>query len=392
VLSERTHQYARRLTPALLGIDALYRAESEDGEGLVVLNMDTAVEFPPESFANYSTARTAFEDLRKSAAELPEVDRRMYYDQLCHSTLAFIAWREHGLSFQSRLRDFLHGPAEPVSLPEIASLRSQLHAPLVRLGYPGDVASQCAAWEEHNRVEPGDVSAVLEDLLAQAWDRTEAHLIAIPAAKADGMRVATLSGAPFNARCNYPARTIELNVDPVITRPALKHLAVHEGYPGHYLQFKLRETMFRQGRATADVLLSVVNSASSSVFEGMADAGMRMIDWIENDNDRVQALLNRHRAAIGTVAAWRLHAESWPVDRVHDWLRAESLAGGEGWVANRMRFLSAPSRAVLIWSYWWGQPAVDAAWDRVAPERRGEFIAFLYGRMHSTRTAGMFDA
>jgi hypothetical protein len=35
---------------------------------------------------------------------------------------------------------------------------------------------------------------------------------------------------------------------------------------------------------------------------------------------------------------------------------------------------------------------VDAAWDHVAPERRGEFIAFLYGRMHSTRTAGMFDA
>jgi hypothetical protein len=150
--------------------------------------------------------------------------------------------------------------------------------------------------------------------------------------------------------------------------------------------------MFRQGSTTADVLLSVVNTASSSVFEGIADAGMRMIDWIEDDNDRVQALLSRHRAAIGTVAAWRLHAEGWPVDRVHDWLRAESLAGGEGWVANRMRFLSAPGRAVLIWSYWWGQLAVDAAWDRVAPERRSEFIAFLYGRMHSTRTAGMFDA
>ena len=39
MLSDRTMAYAEKVTTALLGVDAFYRAESEDEEGLVVLNM-----------------------------------------------------------------------------------------------------------------------------------------------------------------------------------------------------------------------------------------------------------------------------------------------------------------------------------------------------------------
>jgi hypothetical protein len=63
MLSDRTLAYAEKVTTALLGVDAFYRTECGDEEGLVVLNM---------------------------AAGLPETDRQRYYDQLCHSTLAFI--------------------------------------------------------------------------------------------------------------------------------------------------------------------------------------------------------------------------------------------------------------------------------------------------------------
>ena len=59
-------------------------------------------------------------------------------------------------------------------------------------------------------------------------------------------------------------------------------------------------------------------------------------------------------------------------------------------MANRMRFISAPARAVLIWSYWWGEPVVTSAWRSVAPERRPDFLRYLYGRMHSNSTVGMF--
>ncbi len=389
-LSERTLEYGKRVAQALLGLDALYRKESQDGEGLVVLNMDTAGELTADDFPSYSEAAEAFAGLREEVVGLPEVDRKLYYDQLCHSKLAFIRWRQDGLPFRTQLGDFLHVPVEPASDQKLAVLEENLRSLLTQMEYTGDLKDQCAAWEDRNRVPPDEVEGVLNALLDEAWDRTEEALIEIPAPREDGMRVSPVSDVAFNARCDYLGRTIELNIGPTLTRPGLKHLAVHEGYPGHYLQFKLRETMYRAGTAPADVLLSVVNTASSSVFEGIADAGMEMMDWIDTDDDGVLGLLNRHRAAIGTGAAWRLHALGRPEEEVTDWLRSQSLVGGEGWVANRMGFISAPSRAVLIWSYWWGEQVVAPIWRRVPPARRRDFLGFLHGRMHSNTTVGMF--
>jgi hypothetical protein len=261
------------------------------------------------------------------------------------------------------------------------------------MGYHGDLAAQAAAWEDRNRVPPDEVEEVSRELMHEAWVLTNEHVVEIPADESDGMTVAAVRDVPFNARCNYLSRKVELNVEPVLTRPGLRHLAVHEGYPGHYVQFKLRETWYRDGVAPADNLLSVVNTASSSVFEGIADTGLAMIGWDDSDDDRVQGLMNRYRSAIGTGAAWRLHALGASRTEATDWLRSQALTGGEGWVQNRMGFIAAPSRAVLIWSYWWGEPTVASAWDSaVAANRKDDFVRYLYGRMHSNRTVEMFHA
>jgi len=390
-MSEETLELGARAAAGLLGVDALYRAESDDGEGLVVLNLAAPGELEAESFGAYAEARSWFEALESEAAGLPEEDRRTYYRHLCHSTLAFIRWREEGLPFNSQLEGFLHVPVAPASRKDLDGICRDLLTLLTEMGYGGDLRAQCEAWEERNRVPPEEVDGVLGALMDEAWDRTEERVMEIPAQKSDGMRVATVSGVAFNARCDYLNRTIELNTDPTLTRPGLKHLAVHEGCPGHYVQFKLRETTFRKGLAPADNLLSVVNTASSSVFEGIADAGLEMLDWIDTGDDRVQSLLNRYRAGIGTEAAWRLHALEWPQGKVTDWLRNHSLVGGDGWVENRMAFISAPSRAVLIWSYWWGERVVAPAWRRAPEDRRPEFLHFLYGRMHSNTTVEWFS-
>lgn len=388
MLSDATLAYGERVCNALLGVDTLYRDESGDGDGLVVLNMAQA----PRQAVNYQTyadATAAWQSLRTDAANLPEADRRRYYDQLCESTLAFIEWRDRGLPFEEQLTRFLHVPAAPASEKELDTLRSGIRQLLNTMGYSDDLADQCAAWEAKNRVPADEVPGVLEALLDEAWDRTAA-ILEIPAPKSDGMRVQGVSGVAFNARCNYLERKVELNTDPILTRPGLKHLAIHETCPGHYVQFKLRETWYREGTAPADNLLSVVNTASSSPFEGIADNGMAMLDWVESDDDRVQMLMNRYRAGIGTVAAWKLHAEGQSAGAVTDWLRTHALSGGEGWAANRMRFIAAPARAVLIWSYWWGEPVVTGVWEQVPTARRTEFIRYLYGRMHSLATVQMF--
>lgn len=389
MLSDKTLAFGEPITTALLGVDALYRAENEDEDGLVVVNMSDG-RHQPEPYADYEAARQHWSELRKKAALLPEADRRRYYDQLCHSTLAFIRWRASGLPFNEQLSSFLHVPSEPVSEAVLDQLREKMQSLLNQMGYNGDLPAQFAAWEKKTRVPPDEVPGVLEEMLDTAWERTEQRLH-IPAEKSDGMHVIPVSGAAFNARCNYLERKIELNTDPVLTRPGLKHLTVHEAYPGHYVQFKLRETMYWEGLAPADGLLSVVNTASSSPFEGIADNGLTLIEWVETDDDRLQALLGRYRTAIGTGAAWRLHALGWSEAKTADWLRSKSLAGGEGWVAGRMRFFTAPSRAVLIWSYWWGQESVTPAYLKVPPEKRAEYLRYLYGRMHSVDTVAMFQ-
>lgn len=422
-LGPETLAHGREIAHAILGVDALYREESGDEAGLAVLNMDTEGDLAPESYASYGEAAERWTELGARAEALPEPDRRVYYHQLAHSTLAFIRWRSEGLVFESRLRDFLHVPAGPVPDDELDRLRGSIHELLGEMGCSGDLRKRAAAWEDRNRVPPDEVEEVAQELMHEAWQLTNELVVEVPASESDGMRVSAVTDVPFNARCDYLRRTVELNVEPTLTRPALRHLAVHEGYPGHYVQFKLRETWYRDGTAPADNLLSVVNTASSSVFEGIADTGMAMIGWDESNDDRVQRLMNRYRSAIGTGAAWRLHGLDWSRQETTDWLRGQALTGGEGWVRNRMAFIEAPSRAVLIWSYWWGEPPVTRAWRRVAsragvgaggkprgdghpgvgprvsvgaevgrPDRpsRTDFVRYLYGRMHSNRTVEMY--
>ncbi|MCA9736196.1 MAG: hypothetical protein R3E98_01710 [Gemmatimonadota bacterium] len=388
--SDETLAFGEDAITALLGLDALYRAESADGDGLAVLNLDLDGRYAPERFASYAEARERFRELDDRAALLPEPDRRRYYAQLCGSSIAFTQWREEGLPFREQLASFLHVPVAPVADAELDGLRADMRALLDAMGYNGDLREQCRRWEERNRVPADEVEGVLAELMDTAWTHTEERLVEIPAPRSDAMRAVAVTGVPFNARCNYLERRVEINVEPVLTRPALKHLTAHEGCPGHYVQFKLRETWGRAGRAPADVLLSVVNTASSSVFEGIADAGLVMIDWMEGDDDRFQSLMTRYRAGIGTGAAWRLHALEWPRDEVRDWLAEQSLVGGEGWVDNRLAFIAAPSRAVLIWSYWWGEPSVLPTWSRVAARDRAAFVEWLHGRMHSVDTVAAF--
>lgn len=391
-LSTGTLEFGGAVASAILGVDELYRAESGDETGLAVLDMSLDDELSAEPFSDYGEAAQRWRELNREAADLPESDRRTYYGQLAASTLAFIEWRTDGLDFERQLGEFLRMPARPVADETLDALRDDIHTLLGSMGYDGDLKARGAAWEERNRVPPEDVESVTAELMREAWVLTNERVVEIPADISDGMKVSAVTGVPFNARCNYLGRTVDLNVEPTLTRPSLRHLAVHEGYPGHYVQFKLRETWFREGRAPADNLLSVVNTASSSVFEGIADTGMTMIGWDDDDDDRVQGLMNRYRSAIGTGAAWRLHGLGWTRDAATDWLRDAAITGGEGWVRNRMAFIAAPSRAVLIWSYWYGEPTVRSAWDAAkAAGRSSDFVRYLYGRMHSNRTVEMFS-
>jgi hypothetical protein len=149
MLSDATMAYAEDLTGALLGVDALYRHESGDGDGLVVLNMSASQR--PERFASYQEAASRFRELGRRAESLPEPDRQLYYAQVSRSTLAFLLWRGGDLPFTEQISEFLHVPPAPASDAELDSLRAEMRELLNRMGYSGDLRAQCAAWEARNR-------------------------------------------------------------------------------------------------------------------------------------------------------------------------------------------------------------------------------------------------
>ena len=388
-LSDQTLAYSEQILTATLGLDQVYRKESGDEEGLVVVNMSPS--HKAEDLADYENAAKRFQELKILAAELEEADRRLYYRQYCSSMLDFMKWRKGELPFEDQISGFLHVDPQPASDEVLQSMRSRMKDNLENMGYIGSLADMCAAWEEKNRVPEDQISIEFSKLMDEAWRRTNEHL-PIPAPKSDAMKVKTVSGKAFNARCNYLKRTVELNTDPILTYPGLKHLVTHEGCPGHYLQFKLREVWYSQGTAPADGLISVVNTASSTTFEGIADNGINMLNWEDNADDRFSMLMGSYRAGIGTAAAWRLHKLGEDAEQVTKWLRSVNLIGGEGWVRNRMAFLKAPQRSVLIWSYWCGEPSVGSVYNKLQPVQHAGFYRYLYGRMHSPQSVAMFEA
>ena len=389
-LSQETMAYGEAMASALLGLDALARGEAGEEAGLVILNMDRHGHYPPEDFSSYAEARARFQELATQSHFLPELDRKVYYHELCASTLAYIEWRQDGLLFRYQLDRLLHVPVEPVSDQELDVLRGELHQLLGEMGFKGPLADRCADWEARNRVPPESVPAVLQEMLTAARARAEASLLPIPILETDGLTVVPVRGTPFVGRCDYSHRTLEVNTEPVLTWPALRHLAVKEGYGGHFLHYRIREHYVEEGLAPADNLLGLRNSASSTVFEGIGRAGMEMMGWGESDNDRLYYILSRLRAGLLTRAAWDLHARGWALEDVQGWLCEECLVGGREWSATQMRFMTNPERALRLWGFWWGEPTVAEAWWKIAPDDRQEFLRFLYGRMHSTRSVAMF--
>jgi hypothetical protein len=71
----------------------------------------------------------------------------------------------------------------------------------------------------------------------------------------------------------------------------------------------------------------------------------------------------------------------------------DGLVGGEGWVDNRMRYISGHERSALIWSYWSGEPAVRPVWERVRddPTKHAAFFSYVYDRLQSVESVAAFE-
>jgi hypothetical protein len=375
-----------------MGIDAFERSRHRgegllDSEGLVPIYLGAEL-ITPRVYYDWSEV---FVDLDALEAQLPQItpsSRQIFATTMLRSLRRVATlFKGDSLSFEVKVGELVGAPTGAVDQSEIDQSSAALDVLLARSGFKqGSLAARITAWESANALPVDRLEATFQELVAAGKARTDATIFATGDYT---MRLNPVRGVPYTARCGFVQRQMDLNIDIGFSRAAIKHLVAHEMFPGHATQLIYTRQRVGEGRSHPETLLCTANTVLGCVQEGIADEGVRLIDWIEDDNDAICLELRRLRSAAQTSAAWYLMAEHWPAEKVANYLR-EVAAGQEAWVQGRLRMAAHPFRGAFIASYWAGARAVRQVFDRLRPGEFPAFVEFLYGSAHSPQSLATF--
>lgn len=369
------------------GIDALYRNTPRsdgflDKEGLIPVAM---AEVEPIKLRDYAEARSRLEALAvRNAAEAESELRRDYVAEMIDSLLALVTtFEEKPISFADRVARQIRVTTQLVPDSELEGYRQAIREKLDELGYAGgSLAEDFNRWEAQARIPKEAVLAELKALILEGRERVTATMYPM---SHEWMEPEGVTAVPFSAYCDYPTRKVLLNLDFPYTRFSLKHLATHEVFPGHLVHMNLRERYVAEGKMPLDGAQVVTSSASSALFEGIADNGMFFLDWVNGPEDELGVALQRLRSAMRCNAAWMMHAQGMTLDEIVP-IMADKALQDPVTARSRLAFLSHNLRAPFVYAYYGGDMAVHEVWKTVPTERRAEFWAYLYGNMHTPTT------
>jgi hypothetical protein len=375
------------------GIDALYRSTPRsdgflDKEGLIPVAM---AEVEPIKLRDYAEARARLEALAaRNAAEAESELHGDYVAEMIDSLLALVTtFEEKPISFADRVARQIRVTTQLVPDSELEGYRQIIRERLDELGYAGgSLAEDFNRWEAQARVPKEAVLAELKALILEGRERVTATMYPM---SHEWMEPEGVTAVPFSAYCDYPTRKVLLNLDFPYTRFSLKHLATHEVFPGHLVHMNLRERYVAEGKMPLDGAQVVTSSASSALFEGIADNGMFFLDWVDGPEDELGVALQRLRSAMRCNAAWMMHAEGMTLDEIVP-VMADKALQDPVTARSRLAFLSHNLRAPFVYAYYGGDMAVHDVWKTVPKERRAEFWQYLYGNMHTPATLAKYWA
>lgn len=384
-------QLGLELARLTAGLDRLYRDVPRTGsfldrEGLIPV---AVAQVEPYPLSSYEEARERLEALQ---ARIPgEADselRRAYLLEMVDSLLALLdTFENRQISYAERLRRQMRIDTQTVSDEILDGYRATIRENLDALGYRGGSLAEDVARFEKDTIVPADqVLAAMADYTREARRRTSEMMYLFNDEWIEPVR---LDDVPFTAYCDFPERKMRLNLAFPFTRSNIKHLACHEAFPGHLVHLALRQRYVAEGKMPLDGAQVVTSSASSALFEGIADNGWFFLDWINTPEDVVGMTLERLRAALRCNAAWMLHAEGRTPEEVAP-IIAEAGYQDVATATGRIAFLRHGLRAPFVYGYWCGDVSTHAVWETVPRERRKEFWAYLYGNMHTPTTLKQF--
>ncbi len=384
--------FSERLTRLTMGIDALERKKNRgggplDSEGLVPIYLGADLIAAPV-LADWTEAETELGALHELLPQVAPASRRVFATAMLRSLrTALCLFRGVPVGYAAKVTDLVGAPAGPVDAGEVEAARERLDVLLRACGVVrGSLARRIAQWEEERALPAGEIENTYRTLMDEGRARTAKKIFDTGDFT---MALNPVRGVPYTARCGFDAGKMDLNVDLQFTRAAIKHLVAHEVFPGHATQLLLTRARVEQGTAHPETLLCTANTVLGCVQEGIADEGVGLIDWLEDDDDRIHLELRRLRSAAQTCAAWYLMVEERPAETVAQYLR-DTAAGQESWVQGRLKMAAHPFRGAFIASYWAGARAVRRVMERTAAADFPRFIEYLYANAHSPQSLEMF--
>lgn len=377
----------KELAKLTAGIDQLYRSTPcSDGfldrEGLLPVAVATV---EPRPLRGYDEAVYALGALASRLdTESESALRRDYLGEMIDSLLALVTtFQEREISFADRIGRQIRIDDRLISNVVLEGYRQTIREKLDEMGFSGgSLTDNLARWEAGARIPTDAVLDTIRGLIAEARQRVTATMYPMAG---QWMEPVGVSAVPFSAYCDYPARKVLMNLDFGYTRFSLKHLATHEVFPGHLVHLALRERYVAEGTMPLDGAQVVTSSASSALFEGIADNGLFFLDWIDGPEDELGVALQRLRGALRCNAAWMMHGEGRSLDEIVPIIAAGGFQD-EATVRSRLAFLGHDLRAPFVYAYWCGDMAVNAVWETVPAERRAAFWHYLYANMHTPTT------
>lgn len=371
------------LTRAVLGADALYREQAArssdhlDSEGLVPVHWSP---LEPEPLDDWPSATRRLSEILTRASRLPNSYERNWLTEQTLAVRNLIGWLSgEELTYEQIVAGTLRIDPTPPSTAALKAARAARDAAVEAAGY-----SSFADYRQRNLIPPDEIEPTVGRLIDELRRRTEQRLpwIRLPE---DTIGTKVVTDVAFSAYCDYPGRAVWLNADVPLTLAELKQIVAHESYPGHDAHMGHRDALVRSGEALADTALVITNTASSVLFEGIAERGLDLLGWRSDPDDAIAWLHGRLQWLASIEVAHGVNTGRMSTEEAAELLRTLTN-GEEGWIDAKLRFVTHRIRAPFVYGYWWGGHVVGRWLERVPALRLEQAVRHLYDRMHSPTT------
>lgn len=391
--SQKDFELAEDFVKAVLSMNSLYLKNVRDSsdasfsaEGLVPVVM-AEIQFDEQK--DWQTIKQELRQLYEEYKLIENDIRKNYMAEQILSVIRLGNWvfdREKQ-TYRELVRDLLFVDPTPASFRQLEFLKEKMSVLLQEAGYKGSFRAKLTAWRNSHLVRKEELQEILNTLQQEARERT--YDLGLSCVEELAVICRPVYDVAYQGYCDFMNKTMYINGDLDYTWYDLKHLICHEIYPGHMTHMKLRQDMVRTGEIPADAALVITNTASSPVFEGLADNGAAFLGWNQTRDDEINDIYQLYKEKISDNAAFYLHEEKKSKEFVKEYLGVQ-LNLSDQFNESKLRFLTYSLREPFMFSYEKGNEAVKTAFYSISPHRKWEFLQYLYRNMHSVHSLAQF--